>query len=159
MDWKLQKEDHNRQEKRLKPDYREALSEESQRKSMPEHLERFREESAHKQDLIRRYQAGRYNLGSQWLSLDWSFETFASKNKLDPNSSAIHEIFMRHRRSAEKDSEAIRTAVRGATVTWDYYDCKWQPRAEIKVRLYCDIVVPERSENERYPRPLFKNVT
>jgi hypothetical protein len=156
MEWKLQREDHNRQDKKWKPDYREALAGESQRKSTPQHLERFREESAHKQDLIRRYQAGRYHLSSCWLCLDWTLDTFASRNKLDPNSSETRQIFTRHRRAAERDFEAIRTAVRAAAVTCGYYDCEWQPRAEFRVRLSCDIVAPERGELEGYPRPLFK---
>lgn len=156
MEDKFRKEDHNRQDKARKADYRQDLVQESQRKADPEHVRSFKVETLHRGDLIKRYREGSYFNYQTWIGLDWNLEQFASRNRLSIADPATRLAFNHNKKYAERDFAAIVEAIRSGKAKWDYYgrECEWGPRVEIKVRLRCDIVVPRRTPSESYPIPL-----
>jgi hypothetical protein len=107
MEHKFRREDHARQDKAKKPDYREDLIEESLAKSSPAHLEKFKknltlrkrimellkrasqtvndseEIRKHKEGLILNYYDGTFSLGGRDFRFRWSFKEYVNYNKVD----------------------------------------------------------------------------
>lgn len=75
MKWKFQREEHNRQDKVKKPDYREDFLAKSPYDAMPLH--------PFKSKLIRRYEQGAYFFKDKHLRLHWSWKHYAQVNKLE----------------------------------------------------------------------------
>jgi len=83
MQWKHRREEHNRQDKVKKPDYREAFLAESNYDATPLNLESFKGILLFKSELIRRYEQGVYLLDDKYLQLNWSWKEYAQVNKLE----------------------------------------------------------------------------
>lgn len=157
MQWKLQREEHNRQDKAKKPDYREDFLVESHYKATPLHLESLKDILLYKSELIRRYEMGAYFIEDRYLRLHWSLKQYARVNKLE---TLVNRRYKPHRASAIHDFHAIREAIRNAPATWGVSrKGQQQPQVVLAVRLRCDWVIPYKSsDDEIEPRSLCKSM-
>jgi hypothetical protein len=162
MENKLLKESHNRQEKVWKfRDYREDFIVESRDKSTAAHIERFRQELAHKQNVIECFCDGFYYMGDYRMNLYWESDEFLKKNKLDATTIQIEQLYSRIWRTAIADLGRIVKAIQAAKVAWNYWDNSgnYEPRIEINPAIRCDFIFPafqESKANKRYPKVLSK---
>ena len=146
MQWKFQREDHNRQDKAKKPDYREDFLAESNYKATPLHLESFKEILLFKSELIRRYEQGAYFLEHRHLRLHWSLKQYAQVNKLE---ALVNRRYKPHRAAAIQDVRAIRDAIRNAQAVWGFSrKGQQQPQVIFTVRLRCDCVIPYKTDDD-----------
>lgn len=161
MENKLLKESHNRQEKVWKfRDYREDFIVESRDKSTAAHIERFRQELAHKQSVIECFCDGHYFMGDYFINLYWESDEFAAKNKLDSTIIQIEQLYSRIWRTGVADLGRIVKAIQASKVAWNYWDDSgnYEPRIEINPSIRCDFIYPAFHENKRYPKKLSRAI-
>lgn len=157
MQWKFQKECHNRQDKAKKPDYREDFIAESQYKATPLHLESFKDILLYKSELIRRYEHAGFYIEDRRLRIGWNIKQYAEDNKLE---TMVSRRYKPHRAAAIQDFQAITEAIRNAQAEWVFRNERQQLQVVFKVRvLQCDFIIPHKTdEDEIEAKNLRKNV-
>ena len=122
MKWQFQPEDHNRQDKTRKPNYREEFVAESQFKASPIYLESFKQHlkaskaisdhhSAFKGKLALKYYKGLFFLENNRLQFCWNFKDYIKNNAINDHFS---RVWRQHQKAADHDFEAILDAIRNA---------------------------------------------
>lgn len=148
MDWKFQRENHNRQDKAHKPDYREDFLGKSHFKATPPHLESLKEIWAFKGQLIRRYEQATFLFGGRYLRLDWTLKEYAQANNLNEN---VNRRFKPHKVAAERDLQTIRDAIRNAHAIWGISKKgEQQPKVVFVVHLNCERIIPFRKDDDDF---------
>jgi len=89
MEWKFQRECHNRQDKAQQGDYRDDMVLINE----PESIDLFREKLRAKQAMMDSFREAIFFLQMRCLKLEWDLPTYAQKNDLDGNEPRTQMIF------------------------------------------------------------------
>lgn len=177
MEHKYRHEHHNRQDKALKPDYREDFIAESQAKSSPEHLAHFKkmlalrakfmtllqgaktkpsEIDSFKEQVLLRYYDGVYRVGGFDFRFRWSLKEYIKRNEL---MDAFNRTYKHHKQVAVRDFKRIEQSIRQSPARGGISKIgQQQPQFTCFIALECDAVIPFRTGEEDYDlSTLFKN--
>src|ERR1041385_6234095 len=120
MEYKFRHEQHDLQDKALKPDYKEDLAAVSREKAHPKNVRDFKAILAYKERLTDCYYMGHFLISDRRLALSWTIGEYASTNGLNPSDAAARKLFEVHLSAAQKDFYAIQDAIRKGEVDWIY---------------------------------------
>ena len=167
MEDKFRHEDHNRQEKTRKPDYREDFVEESRFKASAFYLEHFKHyleshkemsqnHQAFKMQLMRQYYAGLFEIGLLHFRFHWNFKDCWANNQ---GHAISNKIWKAQKITASHDLDTILAAI-NEDRPFDLgcvEGCK-QMRLCLTVRIQSDSIVPQQTCKDYIPAPtLYKN--
>jgi len=165
MQWKYQKEAHNRQAKTLKANYREDFAALSQWKASAEHLALFKENiqrskeisdlhNAFKCAIVLRYYNGVFCFAGNRLNTNWRYKQYAQNN-----SDHSNRTFRQHIKAASHDVEEIIEALQESQPFWTSDD-SGSKRLSIRfcARIHCDTIVPYQTDDKIRAPILFTTI-
>jgi hypothetical protein len=171
MDWKLQNEHHNRQDKAQKRDYREDLVSGLEKKSAELRSQSFKrmlardkirmeiekELRSYREKLILMYKEGVFRLAGHDLMFNWTLTEYIRRNQIEDRH---WSTFKKHKKAATQDFNDIEGAIRVAPARWGISK---EARQEVQFSFHvfslrCDTVIPSRpTDSEVEARTLSKH--
>ena len=163
MKWPLQREDHNRQEKTRKPNYREYFAEESQFKASPAYLEGlkhyFRSQKAildvrevFKRQIMRQYFDAVFDNANRHFRFRWNFKDYMANNEGNVIS---NRTWKEQKIVSAQDFDAIEEAInKSQPISFDLGDDAILWRLIPKVQVLSERITPQRTPADVIAAPI-----